>query len=204
VNLVDAVAGAQTACSDRSADRASTESRGYRSVCRPQQVIGAITDSVAHLRPTSVQADRLDREKRVLLSRTEESAINETIRRLAAAGAPSLTLSHLLRACMILLRQVEEPLTAHFLSITTLVRPPNGNARAVAEYECALALLLASAVRSAPCAGSPHAATGTHDASSQHWQSSCGQSSSLNPTSATACMPSRAKTFDRYDGRDLA
>lgn len=94
--------------------------------------------------------ERLEREKRVLLTRTEEAAIGELVQRLSASGATGLKLSHLLRACILVLRHAEKELIDRIHQADHLVRPPNDNALALAEFERRLAQEIAAAIRAAP------------------------------------------------------
>jgi hypothetical protein len=94
--------------------------------------------------------ERLEREKRVLLTRTEEAAIGELVQRLSSSGATGLKLSHLLRACILILRHGEKELLDRVHQAGHLVRPPNDNALALAEFERRLAQEIAAAIRAAP------------------------------------------------------
>jgi len=94
--------------------------------------------------------DRLEREKRVLLSRSEEVAVGELVQRLSACGTSGLKLSHLLRASVLLLRHAEQELVDRVKRATDLVRPPNDNALALAEFERRVAQELAAAIRASP------------------------------------------------------
>lgn len=94
--------------------------------------------------------ERLEREKRVLLTRTEEAAIAELVQRLSANGTTGLKLSHLLRACILMLRHAEKELIDRLHQAGHLVRPPNDNALALAEFERRLAQEFAAAIRAAP------------------------------------------------------
>lgn len=93
---------------------------------------------------------RLDREKRVLLSRSEEAAVGELVQRLSSAGATTVKLSHLLRACILILRHSETELVKRVKDSSDLVRPPNDNAPALAQFEHRLAQEVAAAIRAAP------------------------------------------------------
>lgn len=95
----------------------------------------------------------LTREKRVLVSETEESALNELVHRLASSGATSVKLSHLLRACIVILRHSETEIVEHVRLAERLVRPPNGSAPLLAEFERRLAKQVAAAIKEAPPLG---------------------------------------------------
>lgn len=99
---------------------------------------------------TAPSRDRLLREKRVLLSRSEEVAVGELVQRLAACGTSGLKFSHLLRASVLLLRHAEQELVERVKRADGLVRPPNDNALALAEFEHRVAQELAAAIRASP------------------------------------------------------
>lgn len=99
---------------------------------------------------TTPPRDRLEREKRVLLSRSEEVAVGELVQRLSACGAYSLKLSHLLRACIVILRHSEQEIVDRVKHAEDLVRPPNDNALALAEFEHRVAQEVAAAIRASP------------------------------------------------------
>jgi hypothetical protein len=94
--------------------------------------------------------DRLTQEKRVLISACEESALEGLVRRLANNGAATMKLSHLLRACIVVLRHSEPELVQHVRLGEGLVRPSNGNGRRLAAFERRLAKQVAAAIKSAP------------------------------------------------------
>lgn len=91
----------------------------------------------------------LIREKRVLLSQREEIAVNELVHQLSATGATTLKLSHLLRACILLLRHCEGELVERVRMAQPLIRPANDNSSSLEEFERRLAREVAAAVRSA-------------------------------------------------------
>jgi hypothetical protein len=105
---------------------------------------------------SSVPADlpklkkRLNREKRVLLSAEEEREIERLVDRIGENLATSLKLSHLLRACMILLCHAEGELHAAATAHGPLIRPANGEAIALAQFEFNLAKVLSKALRDVP------------------------------------------------------
>jgi hypothetical protein len=93
---------------------------------------------------------RLIREKRVLLSADEERQIERLVDRLGEDLGTSLKLSHLLRACMTLLCHAEGELHNTAATLAPLIRPANGDAIALAQFEYDLAKLLSKALRDAP------------------------------------------------------
>jgi hypothetical protein len=98
-------------------------------------------------------SDKLTREKRVLLSASEESALDGLVHRLAASGVTAVKLSHLMRACIVILRHSEAELIEHVSLSARLVRPPNGSGILLGEFERRLAQQVAAAIRAAPPLG---------------------------------------------------
>lgn len=92
--------------------------------------------------------ERLDREKRVLVTIGEENDLQRLVTRLAAELGTPLKLSHVLRSCITLVRNCEDELVSHARR-TKLTRPGNGNAPELAQFEFSLAQLLTSALRDA-------------------------------------------------------
>jgi len=107
LGLVEAVAHPRVVPSDKSSDGTAPDMSGTRVVCHARRTQGKHDDGQAIERPGLSRSNCLNREKRVLLSRTEETAVIELVHRLASAGATSLKLSHLLRACILMVRQCE-------------------------------------------------------------------------------------------------
>jgi DNA repair ATPase RecN len=95
------------------------------------------------------QPDKLNREKRVLLTQAEEREIERLVSRLAEELATPVKLSHLLRACVTLLRHTEEQIADHARQTGSLTRPSNGDPAALAEFEFRLAQILSAAFRDA-------------------------------------------------------
>ena len=93
---------------------------------------------------------RLGREKRVLLSPDEEREIERLVDRIGEDLGTSLKLSHLLRACMALLCHAEGELHITAETLGPLIRPANGDAIALAQFEFDLAKFLSKALRDAP------------------------------------------------------
>ena len=92
--------------------------------------------------------ERRDREKRVLLTRVEERDVERLVDRLAGELQTPVKLSHVLRASITILLHAEEELVERARK-TTLMRPGNGNAPELAEFEHGVAQILAGAFREA-------------------------------------------------------
>lgn len=90
--------------------------------------------------------ERRNREKRVLLTRGEERDVERLVGRIAGELNTPVKLSHVLRAAITTLLHAEDELVDRARK-STLVRPGNGNAPELAEFEHGLAQILASAFR---------------------------------------------------------
>jgi hypothetical protein len=94
--------------------------------------------------------EKLTREKRVLLTFSEEREIERLVARVAEGLATPVKLSHFLRAYMTLLLHAENELTKRARQAVPLHRPPNGDPVALAQFEHRLAQILSAAFRDAP------------------------------------------------------
>ena len=105
-----------------------------------------------HIPPRSegVQAERRCREKRVVLSRSEERQIERLTDRMADELRTSLKLSHLMRATVSVLLHAEEEIMRRLQGSTPLERPSNWDPVALAQFEQELAKILSHALRDAP------------------------------------------------------
>jgi hypothetical protein len=101
------------------------------------------------LRTPVPQPEKLNREKRVLLTQAEEREIERLVSRVAAEVSTPVKLSHLLRACVTMLRHAEDQIADHARHAGTLMRPSNGDPAALADFEYRLAQILSAAFRDA-------------------------------------------------------
>lgn len=99
--------------------------------------------------PVAVLSERMDREKRVLLSRSEEAALDRAVARMGTELGTSLKLSHVLRACVSLVLHSEDELVQRARQSPKLIRPANGDSPSLAVFERGVAQVLLSAFRDA-------------------------------------------------------
>lgn len=92
-------------------------------------------------------SEKLTREKRVLLTKTEEREIERFVDRIGEQLETSLKLSHLLRACLKVLKHAENEIIMQAQKSSKVERPPNGDLVALAEFEFQIAQILSSALR---------------------------------------------------------
>lgn len=83
-------------------------------------------------------ADKLTRQKRLMLARDDEVAFEAFVAHIAERLGTPLKFSHVLRACITLLHHAE-PEILRRAENTRLNRPPNEKADAVANFERRLA-----------------------------------------------------------------
>jgi hypothetical protein len=114
-----------------------------------QGILAGIQGNGHDSSPTST-AEKLSREKRVLLTLAEEREIERLVARVAEELATPVKLSHMLRAYMTLLLHAEGEITKRARLTGPLHRPPNGDAVALARFEHQLAKILSAAFRDAP------------------------------------------------------
>lgn len=93
-------------------------------------------------------AERMDREKRVLLTAAEERAFERAVSGIAAELGTSLKSSHVLRSCIRLVVNAENELIERARDNGRIVRPPNGDLPAIEAFERVIAAVLQSGIRS--------------------------------------------------------
>lgn len=98
---------------------------------------------------TSTLTERMDREKRVLLTPVEERAIDRVVVNIGAELGTSLKLSHVLRCCIRLLVNAEDELIERARATGRTIRPSNGDLPAIEAFEKVVANVLQSGLRSA-------------------------------------------------------
>lgn len=113
---------------------------------QPSQPRAVEAPKRAHVAPS----ERLDREKRCLLTRVEESELERLVSRIAQELNTPVKFSHVLRAAMQVIRHAEEEILDEARKMGPVARPSNSDATRLAEFELRLARLLATALRKAP------------------------------------------------------
>ena len=103
-----------------------------------------VDDTTVAPRP---ELEKLSREKRVLLSRTEEREVERLIADMAEPLCTPLKLSHVLRATVLLLRHAREQILTESQRVGPLKRPHNGEATALVAFEYDLAQILDRSLR---------------------------------------------------------
>ena len=94
--------------------------------------------------------EKLTREKRVLLTFSEEREVERLVARIAEELGTPVKLSHMLRAYMTLLLHAENEIVKRAHQVGPLHRPSNGDPLALGRFEQRLAQILSAAFRDAP------------------------------------------------------
>jgi len=116
-------------------------------VSMPEQKVA--TRPVSAPRAELTYVDRRDREKRVLLTQTEERELDRLVERMASELGTRIKLSHVLRACYLVLMHAEDEILERARRAPAISRPGNGNAPELIAFEREVATLLAAAFREA-------------------------------------------------------
>jgi hypothetical protein len=90
-----------------------------------------------------------DDEKRILLARSDTRAIDRIVNRLADRLQAPVKFSHVMRALTKLLVHAESEIDARAGEVGVLVRPPNGDSRAIEEFDIKIAGIIGLALRDA-------------------------------------------------------
>lgn len=98
--------------------------------------------------PPSLE-EGLNREKRVLLTRSEERTLERVVANIAAELGASLKVSHVLRSCIRLIIDAEGEIVERARATGRTVRPPNGDLAKIEAFEKVIANVLQAAIRSA-------------------------------------------------------
>jgi len=97
--------------------------------------------------PARQGPEPFDQMIRVLMSKSEKAALEGLVNRLAKKADTPLKISHLFRACVLLLRQSEDALLEEARRGARLVRPSNGNPMGIVDFEQRVAQILLSALK---------------------------------------------------------
>ena len=93
--------------------------------------------------------EKLDQEKRMLLTRAENVALERLVGSLASRLSTQVKLSHVLRALVTLLLNAEAAVDRRAGEKIGLARPANGDFKAIQKFEKEIAKIIAAALRDA-------------------------------------------------------
>jgi hypothetical protein len=93
--------------------------------------------------------EKFDQEKRILFTRAESQAIDRLVTSLALRTNAQVKVSHVIRALVTLLLNAESEVDRRAGEAGSLVRPPNGDAKALQRFEKEIARIVANGLRDA-------------------------------------------------------
>jgi hypothetical protein len=93
--------------------------------------------------------EKLDQEKRMLLTRSESAQLDRLVRSVASRLNSQVKASHVLRALVALALNAEAEIDRRAGESGGIFRPPNGDAKALQRFEKDIARILADAIRDA-------------------------------------------------------
>ena len=93
--------------------------------------------------------EKFDQEKRFLLTRAESQAIDRLVNSLALRTNAQVKVSHVIRALVALLLNAEAEIDRRAGEAAALVRPANGDAKALQRFEREIARVLGAGIRDA-------------------------------------------------------
>lgn len=126
-------------------EEAKREGRGFR----PELSGNRNPSEPAVARPAAPKeaVEKLDQEKRMLLTRSESMALERLVNTLASRVNTQLKLSHVLRSLVTLLLHAESEIDRRARENVGLTRPANGDFNALQRFEKEIAKILAAAMR---------------------------------------------------------
>jgi len=93
--------------------------------------------------------EKFDQERRLLLTRSEAAALDRMVISLAGRLGAQVKLSHVLRGLICLLLNAEAEVDKRAGAAPVLIRPPNGDAKALHRFEREISRILGAALRDA-------------------------------------------------------
>lgn len=116
---------------------------------RPQNPMASAREATPSSQRGGSFAERMEREKRVLLTPSEERAMDRVVANIGAELGTSLKLSHVLRSCIRLLIHSERELIERAQATGRIIRPPNSDLAAIEAFEQLVANVLHAGIKDA-------------------------------------------------------
>jgi hypothetical protein len=91
--------------------------------------------------------EKLDQEKRMLLTRSESIALDRLVGSLASRVSTQVKLSHILRSLVTLILDAESHVDKRAGEVVGLMRPANGDFKAIQRFEREIGKILSAALR---------------------------------------------------------
>ncbi|MFM1747369.1 MAG: hypothetical protein RLZZ188_1035 [Verrucomicrobiota bacterium] len=120
-----------------------------RSGGREAPVARAMPEPPTTRMTTRELVEKLDQEKRMLLTRTESVALDRLVGALASRLNTQVKSSHVLRALLTLLLHAEAAVDRRAGEVVGLSRPANGDFKGIQKFEREIARIVAAALRDA-------------------------------------------------------
>lgn len=138
----------------RNIDRPQAAEEGTPAVVRtvPRYEPPMPRRSIQRERPTAAVSplgERMEREKRVLVTPSEERILDRVVANIGAELGTSLKLSHVLRSCIRLMIHSENELIERARATGRTIRPPNGDLAAIEAFEKVVTNVLQTGIRNA-------------------------------------------------------
>lgn len=109
----------------------------------------ALPEIETHHQAMQALIEKFDQEKRILFTRSETQAIDRLVIALAARLNAQVKVSHVIRALVGLLLHAEGHVDKRAGETGPLVRPPNGDAKALQQFEREIGRIISAALRDA-------------------------------------------------------
>lgn len=113
-----------------------------RDITRRELPTMKVLERQKHASTSMPFAERMEREKRVLLTPSEERALDRVVTNMGAELGTTLKLSHVLRSCIRLLINSEAELVERARATGRIIRPPNSDLSGLEAFERIVANLL--------------------------------------------------------------
>lgn len=116
------------------------------------QIARAPVEKIIERKATSPEAtftEKLDQERRLLLTRSESQAVDRLVSSLATRLNTQVKSSHVLRAMVTLLLNSEGDVDKRAGEVGSLTRPPNGDLKGLQKFEAEIANIIGSGIRDA-------------------------------------------------------
>ena len=99
--------------------------------------------------PETTFTEKLDQERRLLLTRSESQAVDRLVNSLAARLNTQVKASHVLRAMVTLLLNSEGEVDRRAGDVGSMTRPPNGDLKGLQKFEADIANIIGAGIRDA-------------------------------------------------------
>lgn len=93
--------------------------------------------------------EKLDNERRLLLTRAESMALDRLVASMAGRLKTQVKSSHVLRGLVALILNAETEIDQRAGEVGSLIRPPNGDGKALQRFEREIGKILGAAIRDA-------------------------------------------------------